>query len=144
MDDEPKGLLQKQDTFSKEQEREDHTELVEKVQSQSKQLAELERELESLQGDKEMLLSRNKCLEEELQEQREMVLMSRRVHKMMGVAMLDSDSTHNHTHHHNPWWAVEASEYEVGEPVVCDRDLDKVQRYWCCDRFTSLLSFHGI
>jgi len=44
LDDEPKGLLQKQDIFSKEQEREDHTELVEKVQSQSKQLAELERE----------------------------------------------------------------------------------------------------
>ena len=113
--------MQKQDTFSKEQEREDLTELVEKVQSQGKQLAELERELESLQSDKEMLLSRNQCLEEELQEQREMVMMSHRVHKMMGVAMLDSDSAHSHTHnHHNQWWAVDATEYEVGVPVGCN------------------------
>ena len=109
--EEPKGSLQRQGTFSKEQEKEDHqtAELLEKLQSQSKRLLELEWELGCVRSDKEMLLSRSKCQEDELQELRATATVT---NKMMGVSLLDNDSTHTHTHHH--WWAVDASEYEVG------------------------------
>ena len=111
--EEPKGSLQRQGTFSKEQEKEDHqtAELLEKLRSQSKRLLELEWELGCVRSDKEMLLSRSKCQEDELQELRATATVT---NKMMGVSLLDNDSTHTHTHTHHHWWAVDASEYEVG------------------------------
>ena len=117
--EEQKGSLQRQGTFSKEQERENsHTaELIEKLESQNKRLLELEWELGCVRSDKEMLLSRSKCQEDELQELRATVTVT---NKMMGVSLVDNDSTHTHTHTHHThhthhhWWAVDASEYEVG------------------------------
>lgn len=95
--------LVRQATNSKESEGLEEK-LMEEVQIQSKQISELQSELEELRGDKELLLTRNKCLEEELQK-KELSSASQRMAGMT-VATSPTDPTHC-------WWFVNPSEYEV-------------------------------
>ena len=86
-------------------------ELEREMTAQASAMAEVCSELEALQNDKEMLLLRNKSLEEELQKEKQLLAMLHKHH----ATFLHHVHRHDMTcPHHHAWWLIDKSNYEVG------------------------------
>ena len=93
-----------------------YQELLNDVHSQAATVTKLQGELESVYHDKEMLLSRNKSLADELQTKEELI----NAHHLEHAFHVHRAHAHDvKCPHHHAWWLVETSDYEVCV-CVCD------------------------